>query len=104
MRILTVLALAAVAAGIYQYRQRPKPFQASGDSDELLAERVRLSIGGAASSPVEVSAANGIVTLRGRLRSRSERDLVEAAALAVPGVSQVTNFLETQDQPQVAST
>ena len=107
MRILTVLAVAAVAAGIYQYhqyRQRPRPFQASGDSDELLAERVRLSIGGAASSPVEVSAANGIVTLRGRLRSRSERDLVEAAALAVPGVSQVTNFLETQDQPQVAST
>ncbi len=107
MRILTVLAVAAVAAGVYQYRQsqarRSGPEQpAQALPDDMLAERVRVSIAGAASSPVEVSAAKGVVSLRGRTRSRAERDLVEAAALAVPGVSQVTNFLEIQDQPQVA--
>lgn len=107
MRILTILAVAAVAAGVYQYRQSRRPSReqlrpADAVPDDMLAERVRVSIAGAASSPVEVSAANGVVSLRGRTRSRAERDLVEAAALAVPGVSQVTNFLEIQDQPQVA--
>ena len=107
MRILTVLAVAAVAAGVYQYRQSRRPSHqqrqpAGAVPDDMLSDRVRVSIAGAASSPVHVSAANGVVSLRGRIRSRAERDLVEAAALAVPGVSQVTNFLEIQDQPQVS--
>ncbi|HKQ27782.1 MAG TPA: BON domain-containing protein, partial [Burkholderiales bacterium] len=66
-------------------------------SDQMLAESVRSGIAGAASSPVDVKVINGVVSLRGTVR-KAERDLVLAAALAVPGVTQVTNFLET-DEP-----
>ena len=98
MRLLTLLALAAVAAGAYHYRQRRgRPVPRSSVSDEELAERVRSGIAGAASSPVDVRVVNGIVSLRGTVR-KPERDLVLAAALAVPGVTQVTNYLET-DEP-----
>ena len=38
------------------------------------------------------------VTLRGRVR-REERDFVLAAALGAPGVTQVGNYLEIEDQP-----
>jgi osmotically-inducible protein OsmY len=100
MRLLTLLALAAVAAGIYHYqtqRRAGRPVRRAGVSDEELAERVRSGIAGAASTPVEVRVVDGIVSLRGTVR-KAERDLVLAAALAVPGVTQVTNFLET-DEP-----
>jgi osmotically-inducible protein OsmY len=100
MRLLTLLAVAAVAAGVYHYRQRlgrsRRDRQAS--SDELLAERVRSGIAGASSRLVEVRCINGVVSLRGTLPTRAERDLLLAAALAVQGVTQVTNYLET-DEP-----
>jgi len=99
MRILTFLALAALAAGIYHYRSRQLAGRRAEDrqaSDELLEERVRARIAGAADRPVEVRVANGVVSLRGTVR-KSERDLVLASALAVPGVSQVTNYLETEE-------
>lgn len=106
MRLLTIAAVAAVAAGIYHYRQqRRRPGRAErqpGISDELLAERVRAGIAGAASSPVEVRVVNGSVALHGTVR-RAERDLVLAAALAVPGVSRVTNRLEVEG-PAAAGT
>jgi len=100
MRLLTVLAVAAVAAGMYHYRKQRRPQRAEPEarlSDDLLAERVRSGIAGAASSPIEVRVANGVVTLRGTVR-RAERDLALAAALAVPGVDQVANQLEIEDQ------
>lgn len=100
MRLLTLLAVAAVAAGIYHYTTQTRPGRRprrGAMSDELLAESVRSGIAGASSSAVEVRCINGIVQLRGTVR-RAERDLVLAAALAVPGVTQVTNFLET-DEP-----
>jgi len=99
MRILTFLALAALAAGIYHYRSRLQSGRRALDqqaSDELLEERVRAGIAAAASWPVEVHVSNGIVSLRGIVRN-SERDLVLACALAVPGVSQVTNYLESEE-------
>jgi len=99
MRILTFLALAALAAGIYHYRGRLRPGRRALDQqapDELLAERVRAGIADVASSPVNVHVSNGIVSLRG-IVLRSERDLVLACVLAVPGVSQVTNHLESEE-------
>lgn len=98
MRLLTLLAVAAVAAGIYHYRQSglPQRRRRGAISDELLAESVRSAIAGASSSPVDVRCINGVVSLRGTVR-RAERDLVLAAALAVPGVTQVTNFLDTEE-------
>jgi osmotically-inducible protein OsmY len=100
MRLLTLLAVAAVAAGVYQYRrqglaQRGRDRQAR--SDELLAKNVRSAIAGKASSPVDVRCINGVVSLRGTVH-RAERDLLLADVLAVPGVTQVTNYLET-DEP-----
>ena len=102
MRLLTLAAIATVAYGVYHYRQRrslgrPEAQAPETASDRMLAERVRSGIAGAASSPVDVRVSNGVVALRGIVR-KAERDLVLAAALAVPGVTQVTNFLET-DEP-----
>jgi osmotically-inducible protein OsmY len=100
MRLLTLLAVAALAAGAYHYRQRlgqPRRDR-QARSDALLAESVRLGIAGASSSPVDVRCINGVVSLRGTVPTRAERDLLLAAALAVAGVTQVTNYLET-DEP-----
>jgi osmotically-inducible protein OsmY len=98
MKLLTVLAVAALAAGVYHYRrQLGRAGQAPQLSDELLAEAVRSAVTGTASGPVHVRCTRGLVTVRGTLPA-AERDRVLAAALAVPGVVQVTNFLET-DEP-----
>jgi osmotically-inducible protein OsmY len=99
MRLLTLLAVAAVAAGVYHYRERVGRARREQRtrSDGELAKRVRSGIAGKASSPVTVRCINGVVSLRGTVR-RAERDLLLAAALAVPGVTQVTNYLET-DEP-----
>ncbi|HVL34366.1 MAG TPA: BON domain-containing protein [Burkholderiales bacterium] len=103
MKRLTLIAVATVAVGAYQFtqfhgrrlgragRRRPR------GPDELLAERVRLAMTGATSVPVEVRCLRGVVTLRGTVRSKAERDLALAAALAVAGVAEVTNLLETED-------
>ena len=101
MRLLTLLAVAALAAGVFHYRRHLGPARARRDgqaaSDARLEESVRSGIAGAASTPVQVRCLNGVVTLRGSVRA-AERDLLLAAALAVPGVTQVTNFLEV-DEP-----
>jgi osmotically-inducible protein OsmY len=101
MRLLTLLAVAALAAGVYHFRGRRGLTRSSrratqAQSDRLLEESVRQSIANAASTPVQVRCRRGVVTLRGNVRP-AERDLVLAAALAVPGVTQVTNFFETEE-------
>jgi hypothetical protein len=99
MRLLTLVAVATLTAGIVHYQgyTRGQRRARRAGPDELLAERVRLAIGGAASGPVEVRCLKGIVTLRGSVRTRSERDLALAAALAVPGVGEVTNLIDTEE-------
>jgi osmotically-inducible protein OsmY len=98
MRLLTVLAMAVLAAGVYHYRSYRRPARAGvSPADAQLEESVRSRIAGAASTPVQVRCVNGVVTLRGSVRP-AERDLLLAAALAVPGVTQVTNVLEV-DEP-----
>jgi len=99
MRVLTFLAAAALATGVYQYRQRliKRGRARHARSDELLADSVRSAIAGKSASPVAVRCINGVVALRGTVRW-AERDLLLAAALAVPGVTQVTSFLES-DEP-----
>ena len=94
MRLLTILAVAAVAAGIYQYRARRRPARPVLDEDAKLANAVRESIARAVSGPLDVRVMHGVVSLRGSV-SRAERDLALAAALGVPGVTQVTNFMDT---------
>ncbi len=100
MRLMTVLALAGVAAGIYHYRQR-RGVQARrrrpASPDLLLAEQVRSAIEAAVANPgrVDVKVHRGVVALRGEVRP-AERDLVLQAALGVPGVGQVNNLMETE--------
>ena len=96
MRLLTLLAVAAVAAGIYRYRQRRGPGRARLSPDRRMEQSVRRAIAQAASSPISVRCINGVVTLRGTL-GMAERDRVLAAALAVPGITQVTNLLEVNE-------
>jgi osmotically-inducible protein OsmY len=98
MRLLTVLAVAMLVAGVSHYRgYRGQARAGAIPADALLEESVRSGIAGAASSPVQVRCVNGVVTLRGTVRP-AERDLLLAAALAVPGVTQVTSFLDV-DEP-----
>lgn len=99
MRLLTVLAAAALAAGVYHYRRQLGRAREGrqGRSNQQLADAVRSAIAGKACGPVEVRCVRGVVTVRGTLPA-PERDRVLAAALAVPGVIQVTNLLET-DEP-----
>jgi osmotically-inducible protein OsmY len=104
MRLLTLLAVAALAAGVYHYRDyrgrrglTRSRREAQARPDRLLEESVRQGIGGVASTQVQVRCINGVVTLRGTVRA-AERDLLLAAVLAVPGVAQVTNFLDV-DEP-----
>ncbi|MGH8670062.1 MAG: BON domain-containing protein [Burkholderiales bacterium] len=100
MRLLTILAIAALAAGVYHYRtsaRRPAARKAS--PNEQLARRVRAAIESSIANPggVEVRVSRGTVTLRGRVR-QEERDFVLAAALGAPGVTRVANYLEI-DEP-----
>ena len=74
----------------------------AGD-DQKLAEQVRTSLNGAATDPdasasrnIEVSAADGVVTLKGTVKSDIEKQQLEARAKAVPGVNKVENQLEVK--------
>jgi osmotically-inducible protein OsmY len=100
MRLLTLAAVAVLAAGIYHYRQRRGPgarrAPARDVSDYRMEQAVRTAVAGKASGAIDVRCINGIVTLRGTLGG-AERDRVLAAALAVPGVRQVTNLLDVTD-------
>jgi osmotically-inducible protein OsmY len=64
--------------------------------DQRLAEAVRSVLAGRTSARVQVRCVDGVVTLLGTLPA-SERDAVLAATLAMPGVAQVTNLIETTE-------
>lgn len=95
MRLLTLLAAAVLAGGLYQLSRKRNLRSTPGVSDYRLAERVRTAIAGTSSGEVDVRCMNGVVILRGTVGGQ-ERDRLLAAALAVPGVVQVTNYLETE--------
>lgn len=105
MRTLTLIAVATIIGGVYHYRQRrglgAKVRERKLSADQQLARRVQTAIEGAVANPgrVNVKVTHGVVALRGEVR-KPERDLVLAAALGVPGVTRVTNLLET-DEPTV---
>jgi osmotically-inducible protein OsmY len=97
MRLLTILAVAAVAAGAYHFRRSRGERVARGTD---LERRVRAAIEASVANPgaCDVRVRGSTVTLRGRVR-REERDFVLAAALGAPGVTQVANYLELDEQP-----
>jgi osmotically-inducible protein OsmY len=99
MRLLTLLALATVAAGAYHIQKSRGRATRKALTDKQLARRVRAAIESAVANPggVEVRMHGNTVTLRGRVR-KEERDFVLAAALGAPGVTEVRNYLEI-DEP-----
>ena len=99
MRLLTLLALATLAAGAYQFQKGRSQAARKALADSQLARRVRAAIESAVANPggVEVRLHGSTVTLRGRVR-KEERDFVLAAALGAPGVTEVRNYLEI-DEP-----
>ena len=48
---------------------------------------------------VKITTANGIVTLRGPVKSEQEKSSIEAKAKAVAGVTRVENLLEVEKNP-----
>ena len=82
MRLLTILAVAALAAGAYHFR-RSRRERVAATSD--LERRVRAAIEASVADPGAVHV--------------DERDFVLAAALGAPGVTQVGNSLEIDEQP-----
>jgi osmotically-inducible protein OsmY len=48
---------------------------------------------------VKITTANGVVTLRGPVKSEAERSNIEAKAKQVAGVAKVDNFLEVEKNP-----
>src|SRR5262245_37164286 len=48
---------------------------------------------------VKITTANGVVTLRGPVKSDQEKSSVESKAKAVAGVSRVDNLLEVEKNP-----
>lgn len=98
MKPLTVLAIAALAAGAYHIgTSRRRQTRARVDP---VARRVRAAIESSVTHPdaIDVRVFRGTVTLRGRVR-RAERDFVLAAALGAPGITRVNNLLELEDEP-----
>ena len=73
------------------------------DADQKLAEQVRTAVNGGtaeattdASKNIQVSASGGTVTLKGTVKSETEKSRIETAAKAVPGVTKVENQLEVK--------
>ena len=102
MRLLTLFAIATLAAGAYHFR---KSRREQAVSSNRLSMRVRAAIESAVANPreIDVRVHGGTVTLRGRVR-KEERDFVLAAALGAPGVTQVSNYLEIDEQPSELGT
>ena len=48
---------------------------------------------------VKITTSNGVVTLRGPVKSEMEKSTIEAKAKAVAGVTRVENFLEVEKNP-----
>jgi hyperosmotically inducible periplasmic protein len=48
---------------------------------------------------VKITTANGVVTLRGPVKSEQEKSSIESKAKAVAGVSKVDNLLEVEKNP-----
>lgn len=90
LRPLTLIAAAAGVAAYFYLRERPRPPAPSG-----LEERVRQALSGVLADPqaIHVSAHEGVVSLRGPVLP-GERDRALATVLGVPGVMEVSNFLE----------
>ncbi|HLG17882.1 MAG TPA: BON domain-containing protein [Blastocatellia bacterium] len=85
----TMNRIHGVIAGLKAFSRHEAP------SDDVLAERVRSRMGRAVARPhaIEIKAARGRVTLRGRITANEADALLKCVSM-VPGVAGVDNKLE----------
>lgn len=102
MRLLTIAAIAAIAAlaaGIRHLlaHRAVAPAARKRPIIGTLAKKVRDS----AEIPdsVTVTSHNGVVTLKGGPMPKGDVDRTLAAVLAVPGVHEVRNYVQTEGDP-----
>ena len=98
-KVLTLIALLAIGTALSMLGKERRTRQQVPRERRALARQVREHIAGVLARPdaVRVAARGSVVTLRGRARA-AERDRLIAAALSVPGVTQVSHYLE-DDEP-----
>jgi osmotically-inducible protein OsmY len=79
-----------------------RPGGEAPDDDKTLVDKIKSEVLGGfeyAGHDVVVDAANGLVTLRGQVERPEQIDSLIAAVNAVPGVSQVENYLHLPGAP-----
>jgi osmotically-inducible protein OsmY len=96
-------ALAAACAAYLYFDRRAMARERNrlaAPTDAMLARRVRARLGALLPDPeaIQVTAHDGVVTLRGEIE-RSDLDRCLRAALSVPGVKSVLNRLEPDAPP-----
>jgi hypothetical protein len=100
-KFLTLIALLAIGTALSMLgkERRTRQQVPRERRGHALARQVREHIAGVLERPdaVRVAARGSVVTLRGRARA-AERDRLIAAVLSVPGVTQVSHYLE-DDEP-----
>jgi osmotically-inducible protein OsmY len=79
------------------------PSASTTEGDQKLVEQVRAAVAApgadASTAPtVQITANNGVVTLKGNVKSDAEKTRMETAAKAVPGVSKVENEIEVKSE------
>ena len=96
MKFFTLAAIAGLAAGIRHFLAHRAASHAPHRRPVigLLAGRVRDAAGLPAN--VSITSHKGIVTLKGGPMPRAEIDRALLAVLAVPGVHQVRNYVQTE--------
>lgn len=98
--LLVGLAGCSKNASAYQNPNAPSN-TTSPNTDQDLAERVRRAVTDDAmvatlSQDLQVTALNGVVTLRGGVRSQSDKDAIGNKARGVSGVASVVNELSVR--------
>jgi osmotically-inducible protein OsmY len=79
----------------------PTPNLSTATDDQKLTEQVRTIVAPAgtdanAAQAVQVTAAGGVVTLKGTVKSEAEKTRIETATKAVAGVTKVENQIEVK--------
>jgi osmotically-inducible protein OsmY len=104
IRSLVVLAAAGAAAAYFYSRGRRPAAPVEAPEDRQVEESIRAKLAEVVAAPgaIHVTVTDGMASLRGPVLP-GERDRALAAALEVPGVLLVKNFLEPVE-PAPAST
>ena len=93
MRLLTLAAAVGLIFGIRHYLSARKPSPRIRPVIGSLAKKIRDVVD--FPDNVDVTSRKGVVTLKGGPMPKDEADRALAAVLAVPGVREVRNFVQT---------